>query len=162
MYKDFAIAAREVPGDLPLRRLRDYRARRPGTWFMQGAEISLEAAYAVQDEVARLRTAEGAVPAGYKVGCAGAGTTAQFGMGGPISGRLFFDEFRPNGTMLREGDFAKLVVEAEVALRIGEDGKILAAFPVIELHNFVFRAARPTLAELVANPTFATRVAERR
>ena len=45
MYKDFAIAAREVLGDLPLRQLRDYRARRPGTWFMQGAEISLEAAY---------------------------------------------------------------------------------------------------------------------
>ena len=151
MARALAIPLRRVPSDLSARQLRDYRARRPGTWFILGAEISLEAAYAVQDEVAQLRTAEGDVPAGYKIGCAGAGTTAQFGMGGPISGRLFFDEFRPNGTMLREGDLANLAVEAEMALRLGEDGKIFAAFPAIELHNFVFRAARPTLAELVAN-----------
>jgi 2-keto-4-pentenoate hydratase len=38
-----------------------------------------------------------------------------------------------------------------MALRIGVDGGIAAAFPVIELHQFVFRAPRKTLAELVAN-----------
>jgi 2-keto-4-pentenoate hydratase len=38
-----------------------------------------------------------------------------------------------------------------MALRIGGDASITAAFPVIELHQFVFRASRKTFAELVAN-----------
>jgi 2-keto-4-pentenoate hydratase len=38
-----------------------------------------------------------------------------------------------------------------MALRIGVDGGIAAAFPVIDLHQFVFRAPRRTLVELVAN-----------
>jgi 2-keto-4-pentenoate hydratase len=38
-----------------------------------------------------------------------------------------------------------------MAIRIGPDGTITAAFPVIELHHFVFRGARKTLPELVAN-----------
>jgi hypothetical protein len=39
----------------------------------------------------------------------------------------------------------------EMALRIGDDGQIAVAFPVIELHHSVFRAPRKTLLELVAN-----------
>jgi 2-keto-4-pentenoate hydratase len=35
--------------------------------------------------------------------------------------------------------------------RCGSDGGIAAAFPVIELHNFIFRGPRKTLVELVAN-----------
>jgi 2-keto-4-pentenoate hydratase len=46
---------------------------------------------------------------------------------------------------------ANPAIEGEMALRIGVDGEIAAAFPVIELHQFVFRAPRKTLAELVAN-----------
>jgi hypothetical protein len=38
-----------------------------------------------------------------------------------------------------------------MALRIGADGNPIAAFPIIELHNIVFRAARKTLVELAAN-----------
>jgi len=38
-----------------------------------------------------------------------------------------------------------------MALVIGEDNQIVAAFPVIELHHFVFRAAEKTLAELIAD-----------
>jgi 2-keto-4-pentenoate hydratase len=48
-------------------------------------------------------------------------------------------------------DFAHLAIEGEMAVRIGPDGTITAAFPVIELHHFVFRGARKTLPELVAN-----------
>jgi hypothetical protein len=44
-----------------------------------------------------------------------------------------------------------LAIEGEMAIRIGEDGEIAAAFPVIELHHFIFRAPRKTLVELVAN-----------
>jgi hypothetical protein len=47
-------------------------------------------------------------------------------------------------TSLEEGS-------AIMAVRIGPDGEIEAAFPVIELHHFVFRGPRKTLPELVAN-----------
>ena len=38
-----------------------------------------------------------------------------------------------------------------MAVRIGPDRTIAAAFPVIELHHYVFRGPRKTLPELVAN-----------
>lgn len=38
-----------------------------------------------------------------------------------------------------------------MAVRIGANGAIVAAFPVIELHHYMFRGPRKTLAELVAN-----------
>jgi len=38
-----------------------------------------------------------------------------------------------------------------MAIKVDEDGQIKAAFPVIELHNFIFRAEQKTLAELIAN-----------
>ena len=38
-----------------------------------------------------------------------------------------------------------------MAIQIGDNGDIAAVFPIIELHNFVFRASRKTLVELVAN-----------
>ena len=38
-----------------------------------------------------------------------------------------------------------------MAVKVDEDGQIKAAFPVIELHNFIFSAEQKTLAELIAN-----------
>jgi 2-keto-4-pentenoate hydratase len=38
-----------------------------------------------------------------------------------------------------------------MALKIDAGGKILSVFPIIELHNFVFRAQQKSLSELVAN-----------
>ncbi len=38
-----------------------------------------------------------------------------------------------------------------MAVRLGDEGEIVATFPVIELHNYVFRAPRKTLMELIAN-----------
>jgi 2-keto-4-pentenoate hydratase len=38
-----------------------------------------------------------------------------------------------------------------MAVKVGEDGQIEAAFPIIELHNFIFRAEQKTLVELIAN-----------
>lgn len=137
--------------ELAARQLRDYRAHRPGTWFAEGGDLGLEEAYAVQDEVTRLRLAEDDSPAGYKIGCTGQGTTAQFGMAGPIRGRVFASELRSCGATLRSEDYANLAVEGEMALLMGGATEIIAAFPVIELHNYVFRAPRKTLAELVAN-----------
>jgi 2-keto-4-pentenoate hydratase len=130
----------------------DYQRGTPGTAFAD-PELSptLEQAYMVQIELAGLRCAAGDAIAGYKVGCIGSGVVEQFGMSGPIHARLFRSEFRNSGEALQYNDYANPAIEGEMALRIGGDGSITAAFPVIELHQFVFRAPRKTLAELVAN-----------
>jgi len=132
------------------RQLSDYRAGTPGTFFAGGA-LDLDQGYAVQDLVASTRIAEGDTLAGYKVGCTGPRVRAQFGMDGPIRGCLFSSELRRSGARLAYGAFANLAIEGELAATLGEGGRIARVFPVIELHNFVFRGARPGLPELVAN-----------
>jgi 2-keto-4-pentenoate hydratase len=134
------------------RQWRDYQQRTPGSAFADPAlSMTLEEAYAVQIQTARLRCAAGDEVAGYKVGCIGAGVVEQFGMSGPIHARLFRSEIRQSGEVLQHESFANPAIEGEMALRIGDDGQIAAAFPIIELHHFVFRAPRKTLAELIAN-----------
>jgi 2-keto-4-pentenoate hydratase len=134
------------------RQWRDYRACTPGTCFAEpGFALTLDDAYRLQHAVAALRVAADDRVIGYKVGCTGAGVVAQFGMAGPISGRLYHSEVCRSGARLDAAGFANPAIEGEMAVRIGEDGEAEAAFPVIELHNYVFRAPRPALAELVAN-----------
>jgi 2-keto-4-pentenoate hydratase len=138
--------------ELADRQWRDYCARQPGTCFADpDFVLSLDGAYELQDTVAKLRIAAGDRLIGYKVGCTGPGTVQQFGMQGPIRGCLFESEIRRHGDALNFEDFASLAIEGEMAVRIAPDGTIAAVFPVIELHHFVFRGARKTLPELVAN-----------
>lgn len=137
---------------LASRQWRDHQWGTPGAMFAD-PEISLtpDEAYAIQIEFAGLRCAAGDVVVGYKIGCIGAGVVEQFGMSGPIHARLFRSEIYGSGITLRHLAYANPAIEGEMALRIGVDGEIAAAFPVIELHQFVFRAPRKTLAELIAN-----------
>jgi 2-keto-4-pentenoate hydratase len=139
--------------ELADRQWRDYRARQPGTCFVDPdfALSPLGGAYELQDAVAKLRIASGDRLIGYKVGCTGLGTVQQFGMQGPIRGCLFESEIRRHGDTLNFEDFANLAIEGEMAVRIASDGTIATAFPVIELHHFVFRGPRKTLSELIAN-----------
>ncbi|OQW59509.1 MAG: hypothetical protein A4S14_06050 [Proteobacteria bacterium SG_bin9] len=137
---------------LAARQWQNYRACTPGLYFADpNVSLSLDDAYALQMSVARLRCAGGDEVAGYKVGCIGPGIIEQFGMSGPIHARLFRSELRVSGETLRYRSFANLAIEGEMAVRIGLNDTIEAAFPVIELHHFVFRGARKTLVELVAN-----------
>jgi 2-keto-4-pentenoate hydratase len=137
---------------LARRQWRDYQWGTPGTMFADPEiSLTLDEAYKIQMEFARLRCAAGDAVAGYKVGCIGSGVVEQFGMSGPIHARLFQGEIHSSGETLRYRAYANPAIEGEMALRIGVDGGTAAAFPVIELHQFVFRAARKTLAELVAN-----------
>lgn len=141
----------DIP-ELAIRQLQDYRNVNPGTCFADpDFSLDVETAYHLQDAVTALRLSDGETVIGYKVGCTGPGTTAQFGMNGPIRGTLFADEVRQNGAAVDPGQFCQLAVEAEMAIKIGPDGTIAAAFPIIELHNFVFRAEKKTLAELIGN-----------
>lgn len=134
------------------RQWRDYQRGTPGTMFADPEmSLTLDEAYRIQMEFAGLRRAAGDAVAGYKVGCIGSGVVEQFGMSGPIHGRLFRSEIHSSGATLRDRTYANPAIEGEMALRIGVDGGIAAAFPVIELHQLIFRAPRKTLAELVAN-----------
>ena len=135
------------------RQLADYRARRPGTLFAEEdhPHLTLGDTYAVQAQVATLRAAEGEVVAGYKVGATGPGTREQFGMDGPIRGFLYESELHPSGAKLSYASYANLAIEGEMAVRLGDDAEIARVFPVIELHNYVFRSETPNLQELIAN-----------
>ena len=64
---------------------------------------------------------------------------------------MFEDEARRNNAVINPNEFCQLAIEGEMAVKVDEDGQIKAAFPVIELHNFIFRAEQKTLAELIAN-----------
>lgn len=137
---------------LAARQWRDYQWGTPGTMFADpDISLTLDEAYKIQMEFARLRCAAGDEVVGYKVGCIGPGVVEQFGMSGPIHARLFRSEIHSSGKTLRYAAYNSPAIEGEMALRIGMDGGIASAFPVIELHQFVFRGPRKTLAELVAN-----------
>jgi 2-keto-4-pentenoate hydratase len=137
---------------LAVRQWHDYRTRQPGTHFGEAhPALSRDEAYAVQIAVADLRCQAGDAVAGYKVGCIGPGMVEQFGMSGPIHARLFRSELKRSGAILPYDGYANLAIEGEMAVRIGADGAIEAAFPVIELHHFVFRGTPKSLPELIAN-----------
>ena len=134
------------------RQLLDYQSNNPGTCFSEpGFSITVAAAYHLQDAVSRLRVEAGERIIGYKVGCTGPRTKAQFGINGPIRGTLFEGEARQNNAVINPNEFCQLAIEGEMAVKVDEDGQIKAAFPVIELHNFIFRAEQKTLSELIAN-----------
>ena len=142
-------------GKLALQQLSDYRNNNPGTCFDDlDFILDMNSAYELQDTVTDLRVTEGEDIIGYKVGCTGSGTTGQFGMKGPIRGTLFESELLRNESELDFNLFTNLAIEGEMAVTIGTNGEIISAFPVIELHNFVFRAPMKTLPELIANNGF--------
>ena len=138
--------------EIAKRQLRDYRNINPGTCFStDNFDLSINEAYAVQEAVVELRSQEGETVIGYKVGCTGPGTTKLFGMEGPIRGTLFDSEIHESGVELNADHFCNLAIEAEMAIKIGDDGEMNLIFPIIELHNFVFRASKKSLSELIAN-----------
>ena len=106
--------------DLAARQYGDYRRGTPGTWFAEDhPPLSLEQAYAVQTEVARLRARDGSAIAGYKLGCIGARVREQFGMDGPIRGFLYADELHRSGAAISCARHANLAIEGEMAVRLG-------------------------------------------
>ncbi len=140
---------------LARRQLRDYRAREPGTYFGEHAvPMSLHDAYRVSIRLSELRGDEGEARAGYKVGCTSPEILKAFGIRGPVFGFLYRNEIAPCGTRLSAGAFHNLAIEAEMAIRIGNDLGVDCVFPIIELHNLAFRAETKTLQELVANNCF--------
>ena len=138
--------------ELAARQLVDYRACTPGTFFGEHSpHLSLDDAYAIQEEVARMRAAEGESVAGYKVGATGPGTREQFGIDGPIRGFVYHTELHRSGVKLSHASYANLSIEGELGVWLGDDAEIVRVLPTIELHNYVFRSENPSLQELISN-----------
>ena len=149
--------------DLARRQLADYDARDPGRMFAEAPVITSAAeAYQLQIEIANLRIARGERLAGYKIGCVSDVVRNQLGMDSPLFGHVFSSEIRRSGAELDPVGFANLAIEGEFAVRLASDvadsdwmrnhkaEALAAAFPVIELHNYVLRGQQRAL-ELIAN-----------
>jgi 2-keto-4-pentenoate hydratase len=134
------------------RQLADYDGHRPGTIFAEpGFSLTSAEAHQVQMLVAGLRESRGEPIAGYKVGCVSEAVQQQLGISEPVFGHLFASEAHRSGIELDADSFDGLAIEGEFAFRLAEDS-IGAAFAVIELHNYVFRAPAARRAEeLIAN-----------
>ena len=151
-------------GDFAQRQLADYDAHDPGRVFEDPAvSLTIAEAYQVQMRVAALRAARGEPVAGYKIGCVSDAVQRQMGLNRPVFGHLFATEIYRSDSTIDSGAFDCLAIEAEFAARIATDipdaswlrehpdRSVAAFFPVIELHNNVFRGARRTAQELIAN-----------
>ena len=144
--------------------LSDYDAGSPNVLFAErGAEwFTLADAYAIQHTVAALRRGRGERCCGYKAGCLSPVIQRQLGLHEPVRGYLWASEEHDDGCRLACAAYTNLAVEGEIALRMnrsvpkgfsGADEVVDAIecwFPVIELHNYIFRGGRPTSQELVA------------
>lgn len=146
------------------RHLQDYDRRQPGRVFSDPSfHLSVEEAYTLQFEVARLRERRGEGVAGYKVGCISRTMQEQLGLDGPVFGHVWESELRTSGAALDTAGFDGLAIEGEFAVRLAADvpsaawlqenpDAFDAGFVVIELHNYVFRATPSRrAAELIAN-----------
>ena len=63
-------------------------------------------------------------------------------MSGPVYGHIFQSEINPSGKELKYKNFTNLAIEGEMAVYVGKNLEIISAFPVIELHNIIFRAKK--------------------
>ena len=154
------------------RMLADYDVQRPNEIFAgRGTDwLTLEDAYAIQAAVAELRVARGDRCIGYKVGCVSKTIQEQLGLSQFVRGYLWKSELLISGSRVpyapREGcagnRFVNLAIEGEIAIQLSANFSsekvdeltlsqcIECWFPVIELHNAVFRGPKPTSQELVA------------
>ena len=148
---------------LAQRQLYDYDRHCPGTVFGEGLTISMADAYRLQSLVADLRVARGESLIGYKVGCTSPVIRQRLRAESPVFGRLFATECLTSGSSVLADQFDHLAIEGELAVSLSRDinahetnaqitEAIEAVFPVVELHNLIFRGAGgPSPEELVAN-----------
>jgi 2-keto-4-pentenoate hydratase len=148
--------------ELAPRMLADYDAHNPGTVFSEGLRLSMPEAWALQSAVTALREQRGERVIGYKIGMVNEANQRANGLPHPEWGRLWNTEQYADGTRLQKDQFANIGIEGEFAVTLRSDLKpgmgiselaqsIAEVFPVIELHNVVFRGTRPTGHELIAN-----------
>ena len=115
------MTSREM-AELAERQLADYDAHQPGSIFASGAcPLTLQEAYELQIEVARLRRQRGEQVAGYKIGCVSEAIRRQLEIEHPVFGHLFATEIHPSGARLDRAQFDQLGIEGEFALKLAND-----------------------------------------
>jgi 2-keto-4-pentenoate hydratase len=119
-------------------------------------------AYALQEEVVRLRERRGERVIGYKIGCISPVIQRQLGADQPIFGRVFDTGYFPTGSRLSHARFADLAIEGELAIRLARDvsgptlpdeddiAAIGSVFALIELHHYGWSSTGGSLPALIA------------
>ncbi|SVD57858.1 uncharacterized protein METZ01_LOCUS410712, partial [marine metagenome] len=127
------------------------------------SRLSIADAYKVQDLVTEKRIEAGESIAGFKVGCTSAAIHEQFGLDEPINAKLFRPHIFEGSVTLDWRDYINCAIEPEMVLKIGKDLKgdnlsdeelidgIDYVSPGIEVHNFKFWNAVPTIQELICS-----------
>jgi 2-keto-4-pentenoate hydratase len=78
--------------------------------------------------------AQGAEPIGWKIGFNVPATQERLGIDAPLAGFLTTDTLLEDGATWSIADGGQVIVESEVALELGPDGRSIAAlFPALEL-----------------------------
>ncbi|HVC96236.1 MAG TPA: fumarylacetoacetate hydrolase family protein [Pirellulales bacterium] len=148
---------------LALRQLADYDGRTPNRIFSGPLELTVTEAYEIQHQLVWLRERRGESVIGYKVGCTSTVIQRQLGIHEPIYGRIFSTGCFASGARISGANYANLAIEGELAVRLAKDlleplaadeeyaEAIETVFPVIELHHYRLRSARPCCQELIAS-----------
>jgi 2-keto-4-pentenoate hydratase len=82
---------------------------------------TLQAAYDVQREYVSLLGRDAGATVGYKIGLTSPRMQAMCGIAEPISGCVLATRVHASGVVLRRGDYGRLGLEFEIAVRIGSD-----------------------------------------
>lgn len=77
--------------------------------------------YRIQEALRDLLSADFGAPAGYKIGCTSAVMQQYLDIPHPCAGSVFAKGVRPSGVTLEAGDFVRVGVECEIAVRLGRD-----------------------------------------
>ncbi|HET6838713.1 MAG TPA: fumarylacetoacetate hydrolase family protein [Bradyrhizobium sp.] len=97
------------------------RNRTPLAPLVSDAPLTEAQGYRVQDAVHELVSAEFGRLVGYKIGCTSAVMQQYLGIPHPCSGGVFAKGVHPSGAALKHGDFVRVGVECEIAVRLARD-----------------------------------------
>ncbi len=143
--------------------LEDYDAKNPSQLFKDKVVISNENALLIQSKVADLRLKRGEEIIGYKIGCVLQNTQKKMGFTHPASGFLWKSELHYTGVKLNKKDYSNPAMEAEFGITLNRDidpelvsfdyilESVQSIYPLIEIHNLIFRGNEPHGSELLAN-----------
>src|SRR3978361_943987 len=77
--------------------------------------------YRIQEALHELLAADYGAMVGYKIGCTSAVMQQYLGIPHPCGGGVFAKGVHDSGAALRAGDFVRVGVECEIAVRLGSD-----------------------------------------
>ena len=132
-------------------------------------DFSMEAAYYIQNSLAKEVAKTAGPVTGYKVAYASKAAQKQFGMKEPARGPFYMSQRLPNGSTLSSENFEEIMLETEVAFtidkKIDKPPKNIAALkpyvkwvhPAFDAGNFPYNVeqAKPTPSDMVAIGTGA-------